>query len=69
MFVIQGIERHGNIYMEFFFKDKKNILKNVVEMANYSSVERVVVREIIIDEDDEDMSKTILMTEAFYYKK
>ena len=69
MFVVQGIERHGNISLEFFFKDKKNIMKNVIEMANFYDVKKVIIKQIVVGENDEDISETILTAEAFYFKK
>ena len=69
MFVVQGIERRGYVSLEFFFNKKENIMDNVIEMANFSSVEKVVVREIIVDEEDNDISETIMVTEAYFFKR
>lgn len=68
MFMVQGIE--GNrVSLSFFFEDKKNILKNAIKMANYSGIEEVMVKEIFINENDEDELRIILMAKAAYFKK
>ena len=69
MYVVFGIERHGYVITEIFLKDKKNIMDRVMYVANIHDVVKIEVKEIIIDEDDEDYSEIIMTIDASYFKK
>ena len=69
MYVVFGIERHGYVITEIFLKNKKNIMDRVMYVANIHDVVKIEVKEIIIDEDDEDYSEIIMTIDASYFKK
>ena len=69
MFVVQGIEKHGYVSLQFFFNKKENIMNNVMEMATFHNVEKIVVMKIIVDEEDNDISETILTTDVSVFRK
>ena len=69
MYVVFGIEKHGHVITEIFLKDKKNIMDRVMYVANIHDVVKIEVKEIIIDEDDEDYSEIIMTIDASYFKK